>query len=174
MSNIRHIKIKAKVAGYIWMPYTFGSIETNDMYFCNTHNPFINEWNGIRNALDRVKMSVEGNFRDCKILDIWGSVEYESGEIRELVFNRNSKEYGDLLYSNEEVSKMERKSMIDPPSMNSYQYPIKYIVTGITTSGKRFRLEYKNFYFANGINLYKGSLWREQNGKRKLLKKVNW
>lgn len=53
-----------------------------------------------------------------------------------------------------------------------------FVVTGITTNGKRFRLTYKadkpGFYTAMGINLYRGNVWgiRADNGKRKLLKNV--
>ena len=49
----------------------------------------------------------------------------------------------------------------------------RYIVTGITVKGQRFRRVYGNGFFAMGINLYRGSVWVEENGKRKLLKRVD-
>jgi hypothetical protein len=50
----------------------------------------------------------------------------------------------------------------------------KYYVTGILVNGKRFSQCWTNFYYANGINLYRGSVWgvRKDNGKRQLLKRV--
>lgn len=54
--------------------------------------------------------------------------------------------------------------------MNDY---IKYDVTGITSSGKRFSLRYSSSALAFGINLWCGSVWGVlPSGKRKLLKRV--
>lgn len=49
-----------------------------------------------------------------------------------------------------------------------------YVVTGITTDGRRFKLQYRSYIMANSINLYRGSLWERHKatGKRKLLKRV--
>lgn len=48
-----------------------------------------------------------------------------------------------------------------------------FIVTGKTTSGKRFKLTYRNALSAFGINLWRGSVWGLlPNGKRKLLKRI--
>jgi len=49
----------------------------------------------------------------------------------------------------------------------------KYVVTGKTVRGTRFRLVYSHAIWAMGINLWKGSVWGvKANGKRKLLKRV--
>jgi hypothetical protein len=48
-----------------------------------------------------------------------------------------------------------------------------YIITGIDTRGKRFRIETSNRIYAEGINLYRGSKWEIlPNGKKKLLVRV--
>lgn len=48
-----------------------------------------------------------------------------------------------------------------------------YIVTGVTIYGKRFRaIHTNNIRHAMGINLYRGSVWLEVNGKRTLIKRV--
>lgn len=45
-------------------------------------------------------------------------------------------------------------------------------VTGITTSGKRFKIVTTNMRHAFGINLYRGSVWqRNEDGTRTLLKR---
>ncbi|HPT72145.1 MAG TPA: hypothetical protein PLE74_07680 [Candidatus Cloacimonadota bacterium] len=52
----------------------------------------------------------------------------------------------------------------------------KYIVTGITVCGSRFKLSYgsNESKWAFSINLHKGSVWGQlPNGKRKLLKRVS-
>jgi len=48
----------------------------------------------------------------------------------------------------------------------------QYIVTGKDRSGRRFRLFYKNWIMADGINLWSGSKWLVRDGKRYLIKKV--
>lgn len=52
----------------------------------------------------------------------------------------------------------------------------RYIVTGVTTDGRRFRLIYTHcrhaLYHVMHINLWRGSVWEEVNGKRKLIKRV--
>ena len=56
-----------------------------------------------------------------------------------------------------------------------------FIVTGITTVNRRFTKRYScedisidEYSTAMQINLYRGSVWAEfENGKRKLLKRVN-
>ena len=47
-----------------------------------------------------------------------------------------------------------------------------YIVTGIKFNGKRFVMHTNNRIHALGINLWRGSVWQEVEGKRKLLKRV--
>ena len=47
-----------------------------------------------------------------------------------------------------------------------------YHVTGIDRYGKRFKIETTNPYYADGINLYRGSVWLVENGKRTLIKRV--
>ena len=50
---------------------------------------------------------------------------------------------------------------------------ITYHITGLLyNSRKRFRRTTDNFMFAMGINLWRGSVWKVTNGKRKLLKRV--
>lgn len=48
----------------------------------------------------------------------------------------------------------------------------KYHVTGVDRDGKRFKLVYENYYMANAINLWRGSVWLVRNGKRHLVKRV--
>lgn len=45
----------------------------------------------------------------------------------------------------------------------------KYLVTGRTTDGKKFRSVYSTWRFANGINLYRGNKWLLRGGKRFLI-----
>jgi hypothetical protein len=49
-----------------------------------------------------------------------------------------------------------------------------FIVTGVTSWGKRFKVEYSEPQWAFGINLWKGSIWgvSKETGKRKLLKRA--
>lgn len=49
---------------------------------------------------------------------------------------------------------------------------VKYVVTGVDRQGKRFKLTYSNCLYAMSINLWRGSVWQETNGTRKLLKRV--
>lgn len=49
----------------------------------------------------------------------------------------------------------------------------EYHVTGTSKQGKRFKKIYDSFSWANGINLFQGSVWGVlPSGKRKLLKRV--
>lgn len=48
----------------------------------------------------------------------------------------------------------------------------RYVVTGYTRNGKRFRQIHSNPYWAFGVNLYRGSVWLLRDNKRKLLKRV--
>ncbi len=46
-------------------------------------------------------------------------------------------------------------------------------VTGILTNGRRFpTIVTTNPYHAMGINLYRGSVWRVEDGKRRLIRRV--
>lgn len=50
-----------------------------------------------------------------------------------------------------------------------------FIVTGTDIHNKRFKpIQYSNFFWANGINLYNGSVWgiKKSDNKRQLLKRV--
>lgn len=47
-----------------------------------------------------------------------------------------------------------------------------YHVTGVTVNGRRFRIITDDVMFAMGVNLYRGSVWRVVNNKRKLIKRV--
>lgn len=51
---------------------------------------------------------------------------------------------------------------------------VKYVVTGKTTDGRRFKRTFdeNGFRWAMMINLWQGSVWQETDGKRKLLKRV--
>lgn len=51
--------------------------------------------------------------------------------------------------------------------------PVTYIVTGKLVSGKRFKITTASRMHAFGINLWRGSVWVLQNGKRKRLKSVS-
>jgi len=50
----------------------------------------------------------------------------------------------------------------------------KYLVTGVTTDGKRFSMSFLEQKWAFGINLYRGSVWEvhKESGKRRLLRRV--
>ena len=48
----------------------------------------------------------------------------------------------------------------------------KYVVTGVTTDGQRFRQSYTAWFWARGINLYRGSKWLLRDGKRWLIQRV--
>lgn len=50
----------------------------------------------------------------------------------------------------------------------------RYVVTGVTVDGKRFKRVTDNPYYALGINLYRGSLWGipVSGGPRRLLRRV--
>lgn len=47
-----------------------------------------------------------------------------------------------------------------------------FVVTGVALGGKRFRIRTENQMHAFGINLWRGSVWAEENGKRRLLRRV--
>ena len=58
-----------------------------------------------------------------------------------------------------------------------HRYGDTYVVTGVTITGKRFRLgPFKNWWHANSINLYRGSVWLcgpSSKWRRKLVKRVH-
>lgn len=56
-------------------------------------------------------------------------------------------------------------------ALNQFKH---FIVTGILRNNKRFKpRQYSDFDYANGINLYNGSIWGVlPNNKRVLLKRV--
>lgn len=41
-----------------------------------------------------------------------------------------------------------------------------YIVTGVTTSGKRFRFSTDRWPLASAINVYRGTYWLARDGRR--------
>lgn len=49
-----------------------------------------------------------------------------------------------------------------------------YIITGVTTRGKRFRRYCESYLYARCINLYRGTIWEApyKHGKRKLIHRV--
>lgn len=47
-----------------------------------------------------------------------------------------------------------------------------YVVTGLDVRGRRFRMFTSNYMYAMSINLWRGSVWEQKEGKRKLLKRV--
>lgn len=47
-----------------------------------------------------------------------------------------------------------------------------YIITGVLTTSKRFKITTTNKIYAFGINLWRGSVWCLVEGKRRLLKRV--
>lgn len=50
---------------------------------------------------------------------------------------------------------------------------VGYIITGVLTNGQRFRKLTLNWHHANGINLWRGSVWGyKADGHRTLLKRV--
>lgn len=51
--------------------------------------------------------------------------------------------------------------------------PVTYVVTGKTPSGRRVKIITTSRMYAFGINLWRGSVWVLQNGKRKRIKLVN-
>ena len=48
----------------------------------------------------------------------------------------------------------------------------KYLVTGVTVNGKRFKKFCANWHIAASINLYRGTKWLVRDGKRKKLQEV--
>lgn len=53
----------------------------------------------------------------------------------------------------------------------------RFVVTGVTYRGKRFRIETANWFYANGINLWRGNVWHipsfgPKKGKRVKVKEV--
>ena len=49
---------------------------------------------------------------------------------------------------------------------------IKYIITGVDMHGKRCKKESSNFLYINMINIYRGSIWKKENNKRTLIKRI--
>ena len=49
---------------------------------------------------------------------------------------------------------------------------IKYIVTGVDMYGRRYKKESSNFLYINMINIYRGSIWKKENNKRTLIKRI--
>ena len=47
-----------------------------------------------------------------------------------------------------------------------------YIITGTDRTGKRFKLKTNNRIHALAINLWRGTVWQVDNGKRRMLKRV--
>ena len=48
----------------------------------------------------------------------------------------------------------------------------KYHVTGVERKGKRFKIVTENWWYANTINIYNGSVWHVRDGKRTLVKRI--
>jgi len=48
----------------------------------------------------------------------------------------------------------------------------RYLVTGVTVEGKRFRIVCDTWWHACGINLYRGSRWLLRDGRRALIARV--
>ncbi len=58
----------------------------------------------------------------------------------------------------------------DPPESQTYP---SYRITGITTNGRRFSIHTIHWWYAMGINIWRGNVWGvDWYGKRKLLKRV--
>ena len=49
---------------------------------------------------------------------------------------------------------------------------ITYVITGVDVKGKRFKITTSNWIHASGINLYRGTVWKVVDGKRKLIYRV--
>jgi hypothetical protein len=47
-----------------------------------------------------------------------------------------------------------------------------YLVTGVTRDNKRFTRQYSDLKWAMGINLFRGSVWKVEGTKKKLIKRV--
>jgi hypothetical protein len=54
----------------------------------------------------------------------------------------------------------------------THQAGDRYVVTGVTRDGQRFRQEWTNPMHALMINLWQGSVWLVRDGKRRLIKRV--
>lgn len=53
------------------------------------------------------------------------------------------------------------------------QQDVRYVVTGVDRSGRRFQKIYSEPQWALGINLWRGSVWEQSpDGKRTLLRRV--
>ena len=53
-------------------------------------------------------------------------------------------------------------------------YPLvgRYEVTGVTMSGRRFKVRTTNAMHAFGINLYRGTVWNVTDAGRQIIKRV--
>lgn len=57
--------------------------------------------------------------------------------------------------------------------LRGFESAVKFVVTGVDTSGRRFRLTYREPQWALGINLWRGSVWAVMpNGRRRLVRRV--
>ena len=54
------------------------------------------------------------------------------------------------------------------------EYPLvgRYEVTGVTTSGRRFKIRTTNARHAFSINLYRGTVWNVTDEGRQIIKRV--
>tara|TARA_R100000664_G_scaffold3908_1_gene8305 strand:+ start:1192 stop:1362 length:171 start_codon:yes stop_codon:yes gene_type:complete len=50
---------------------------------------------------------------------------------------------------------------------------VVYHITGVDVYNKRFKIVTSNPYYADGISLYHGTVWKVVNGKRKMIKRVS-
>lgn len=50
---------------------------------------------------------------------------------------------------------------------------VRFVVTGVNYGGKRFRRVYRDYFTARCINVWTGSLWEENDGKRRLLRRYS-
>lgn len=60
------------------------------------------------------------------------------------------------------------------PKLEEKELPeSRYIVTGVTRTGHRFRVETESLIHALGINLWKGTVWEIVEGHRKKIRTVS-
>ena len=60
------------------------------------------------------------------------------------------------------------------PKLKEKKLPAsRYIATGVTRTGSRFRVETESLMHALGINLWCGTVWGVYDGKRKKIRTVS-
>lgn len=49
----------------------------------------------------------------------------------------------------------------------------KYVVTGVDTTGRRFSITCGSWFYARGVNVWRGTKWLKRDGRRSLICRVS-